>query len=796
MATIKNLRNSLLYAANSTANGRLTGAYVSISPGAATSLLVPKGSTVTVPSSVTLTASASGYITPAYSWSYRFGTSGSWIAITGTTNTLNLTLDAAWLTSATSNTVVQYLVSVTETASGFTAGINQSQYILSIPIIREGADGFNNLLLSLYYRTATNVAPTVVTTGQTTYSFNTGTIVGQPTGWTKTIPDSSSGAYLWVIQVQVASTSSQYTFANTLWSSPVLYTQNGTQGTNGLNTDLVYLYARNNSISTAPTLSVSNNLTYDFTTGLLTGTLPSGWTTTVPVLANGAVLWTTTARVSNTSSTDTILPAEWTTPKISGAVGERGTKTLYSSNSAYSANWVNGANAAGPASYAAKATELIAAAAGNSLPTTPLAGDTVTFSNTVTSTYTGSIGGYVLSVSAISSGTVQIGQTLTGSGILAGTTITSFISGTNGGIGTYGINRNQTVASTTITATSGDYVYTITYNGTSWNPPGTVVDGSLLVTGSVTASKINTNGLDIRDANGNVILAAGTALDFANVGGSTKPANNATVGADSTNLKAGTGVNLVANPSLRDSISPWYTYINTGAGRTGTITQFINSNGAPAGYGSVRLSIVGNTSTTYDDSLHLNAAPIPCTPGERLELQAKVQIFRGNAQLQVTFLDSNNTFLGSYLLSGGTSEAFGDTAWSTNISDFVYLWGFSTVPSSAIKAYIEVRVKRTQTTQSTDLYVTQPYIGRATAIQTTPSPWVDSMPYISGANASTYIANAAIGSAQIGSIALVGTSNFSVKTATSGARMEMDSRFIKVYDSNGTLRVQLGDLSL
>jgi hypothetical protein len=42
---------------------------------------------------------------------------------------------------------------------------------------------------------------------------------------------------------------------------------------------------------------------------------------------------------------------------------------------------------------------------------------------------------------------------------------------------------------------------------------------------------------------------------------------------------------------------------------------------------------------------------------------------------------------------------------------------------------------------------------------------------------------------------LVGTSNFSVKTATSGARMEMDSRAIKVFDASGVLRVQLGDLT-
>ena len=67
---------------------------------------------------------------------------------------------------------------------------------------------------------------------------------------------------------------------------------------------------------------------------------------------------------------------------------------------------------------------------------------------------------------------------------------------------------------------------------------------------------------------------------------------------------------------------------------------------------------------------------------------------------------------------------------------------------------------------------------------------------ITPSNVTTYIANAAIGAAQIGSINLVGTSNFAVKTATSGARMDMDSRRIKVYDASGVLRVQLGDLTV
>jgi hypothetical protein len=65
---------------------------------------------------------------------------------------------------------------------------------------------------------------------------------------------------------------------------------------------------------------------------------------------------------------------------------------------------------------------------------------------------------------------------------------------------------------------------------------------------------------------------------------------------------------------------------------------------------------------------------------------------------------------------------------------------------------------------------------------------------LDSSNISTVIGPAAITSAQIGSIALVGTSNFSVKSATAGARMEMDSEVIRVYDSSGTLRVKIGNL--
>jgi hypothetical protein len=64
---------------------------------------------------------------------------------------------------------------------------------------------------------------------------------------------------------------------------------------------------------------------------------------------------------------------------------------------------------------------------------------------------TGSISGTTLTVSAVTSGTLKIGQTIEGSGVTDGTIITAFVSG-SGGAGTYTVSASQTVSSTTIYA--------------------------------------------------------------------------------------------------------------------------------------------------------------------------------------------------------------------------------------------------------------------------------------------------------------------------------------------------------
>jgi hypothetical protein len=71
---------------------------------------------------------------------------------------------------------------------------------------------------------------------------------------------------------------------------------------------------------------------------------------------------------------------------------------------------------------------------------------------------TGSISGNTMTITAISSGTLTVGQTLTGAGVSTGTTITGFGSG-NGGTGTYTVSPSQTVGSVTITATNPGVYY-------------------------------------------------------------------------------------------------------------------------------------------------------------------------------------------------------------------------------------------------------------------------------------------------------------------------------------------------
>jgi hypothetical protein len=73
----------------------------------------------------------------------------------------------------------------------------------------------------------------------------------------------------------------------------------------------------------------------------------------------------------------------------------------------------------------------------------------------VGASFTGSISGTTLTVTAITAGAITMGMTLSGTGITAGTTIVAFNTGAGGNVneaGTYTVSISQTASSTTISA--------------------------------------------------------------------------------------------------------------------------------------------------------------------------------------------------------------------------------------------------------------------------------------------------------------------------------------------------------
>ena len=111
-----------------------------------------------------------------------------------------------------------------------------------------------------------------------------------------------------------------------------------------------------------------------------------------------------------------------------------------------------------------------------------------------TASVTGSIAGNVLTVTAVGSGALVVGGTLSGTGVATNTQVVSQTSGTAGGIGTYIVSiPEQSAASTTISETYG--VLTVSAVGSGGLTVGDVLSGSGVTTGTVlTALQSGTGG--------------------------------------------------------------------------------------------------------------------------------------------------------------------------------------------------------------------------------------------------------------------------------------------------------------
>lgn len=130
---------------------------------------------------------------------------------------------------------------------------------------------------------------------------------------------------------------------------------------------------------------------------------------------------------------------------------------------------------------------------------------------------TGSIAGNVMTVTAVGSGTVVPGATISGTGVTTGTQVVSQLSGTPGGIGTYAVNLGgQSVASTTISGTYGTLTLSAISTGTVG--VGDSISGTNVVAGTqITALGTGTGGTGTYIVNNNTVVASTTITYATNV---------------------------------------------------------------------------------------------------------------------------------------------------------------------------------------------------------------------------------------------------------------------------------------
>ncbi len=121
----------------------------------------------------------------------------------------------------------------------------------------------------------------------------------------------------------------------------------------------------------------------------------------------------------------------------------------------------------------------------------------------VSASVTGAIAGTTLTVSAVSSGALSVGQVISGSGLTSGTRIVAFLTGT-GGTGTYTVDKSQTFASGSITGASGsayvegtDYIVNRTLGWVKAITGGAIFDGQPL---TVTVDYDAITGTEIKGA--------------------------------------------------------------------------------------------------------------------------------------------------------------------------------------------------------------------------------------------------------------------------------------------------------
>jgi hypothetical protein len=446
---------------------------------------------------------------PSATVTYTFATG----AITGLNN--------GWASTIPSGTAPLYVSAATASGSGATDTIASGEWASAVILVQngtdgidgddgiDGTDGLNAATVYLFQRTASATPPSLPS-ASVTYTFATGAATGVNNGWTQTLP-TTGGAYRWITTATAVSSTATDTIPSSEWAAASLLAQDGADGVNGTRTAVLEMYQW---ASSSPSLFPVGSSTYTWATGQFTNpSTTNGWSQTPGSPVAGQTLYIV-RQVYADSGTSATSSVTWSASSSSPA-GSAGN------------NGIDGANG-----QRVGILEVYQWAA--TTPTTYPAG---------TSTYTWATGVFTAPSTpngwSLTPGAAIPGYTLWGISVVVSDNLTTPTSvaiwnsttpyavgaaGTNGTNGNNGQRGSRTfyVALSGSTATYSDALATSTasvdggpvlndlvtqynssvgfsqskfWNGTSWSIVNAVVDGNLLVNGTVGAQAIAANSI-------------------------------------------------------------------------------------------------------------------------------------------------------------------------------------------------------------------------------------------------------------------------------------------------------------
>lgn len=411
-----------------------------------------------------------------------------------------------------------------------------------------GTDGLSVFYYSVFIASATQPA-TPGASGQ--YDF--GTLVGTPpTGWSNFPPTPSPGQEIWVSSAQAAASTPTgiWTATGSSWSTPVQY--NGTAGTNALivvpNYDNGFIFTRNNANVWTPT-PAANLITSTANVVATRGNTVAGYYNKIVSYNINTGVWTTTDGSTLNPGNFTFGVPQTTTSRYFNTVAYADTQGSSATNIQYAIveGGVNG-NAGPPGTRGFIPLAYI------QTPSDPIAANTATLTSWFSALRTNGVPPIGISPDAGNIYTPVPGDTA---------------------------NFNDPTTNIQVTKT---------YDGTTWqNVAGEVINGNLIVVGSVTSNKLAAND----------IYALNIQSTGANIG------NNASPGfwlqASTGNARFGGAVSIgsqltvgsIINNSTLSSNS-----VSEAAVQTGAITNSKLGTGAVSNDKILATTITGNKIAT------------------------------------------------------------------------------------------------------------------------------------------------------------------------------------------------------